>query len=189
MAFEELDVATAHARLAELQPVDVRAEHELRGPLGRVPGSRLIPLSELEARAQELPTDRPLLLVCRSGQRSGKACETLSRLGLGPVLNLRGGMIAWCRAQLPVERSAPGSLTELLELILAWFVQVGPLTADAARKVFAERLERPVSSFDAPSHAALEKLLDFVEESLTRAGAPPDLDLSLPSFRRSLAAL
>lgn len=189
VAFEEIDVATAHARLAELHPVDVRAEHEFRGPLGRVPGSSLIPLPDLEARARELPTGRPLLLVCRSGNRSGKACEKLGALGVGPVLNLAGGMIAWNRAQLPVEHSEPGSLKELLELVVAWVAQVGPLTPDAAREVFGERLGRLGSSFDAPSPAALDQVLDFVEESLTQTGGPPDLDLSLTAFRRSLAVL
>ena len=65
--------------------VDVRAEHEFRGPLGRVRGSTLVPLPELEERARELPRGRPLLLVCRSGARSGKACEQLAALGIGPA--------------------------------------------------------------------------------------------------------
>jgi hypothetical protein len=53
--------------------------------------------------------------VCRSGGRSGKACEELTALGLGPVVNLAGGMIAWKRERFPVERTEPASLVDLLD--------------------------------------------------------------------------
>ena len=101
----QLSPEEAHRRLAEFHAVDVREPSEFEGELGRVPGSRLIPLGELEARASEIPTDRPLLLVCRSGNRSGTACTALQSLGIGPVVNLAGGMLAWNEQGLPIERA------------------------------------------------------------------------------------
>jgi rhodanese-related sulfurtransferase len=64
----------------------------------------LIPLGQLAARQGELPRDRELIMVCRSGNRSGTAAAQLRRAGFAPVRNMAGGMIAWARAGLPVER-------------------------------------------------------------------------------------
>jgi rhodanese-related sulfurtransferase len=186
---EEIEPAQANRRLDEFRVVDVRAAHELEGPLGRIRGAALLPLPELEARAPELPAGRPLLLVCRSGGRSGKACQILAARGIGPVVNLAGGMIAWNRAQLPTERTEPGSLPELLDHVVAWLAQVGAGSPAAARKLVGDGLERAGASFEAPTRAAVARALDFVEASLGGAGGPPDLDLSLAAFRRSLAAL
>jgi rhodanese-related sulfurtransferase len=80
--------------------VDVRTpeEYELDG---HITGARLLPLSTLAGRSQELPQDRPIVCICRSGNRSGVACEQLARLGFSNVINLAGGMIGWQRARLP----------------------------------------------------------------------------------------
>lgn len=184
-AFEEISAAEAQRRLGEFHAIDVRAEHEFRGPLGRVPGAGLVPLPELEARAKELPIDRPLLLICRSGGRSRQACEKLGALGSGPLVNLSGGMIAWNRAQLPIETTEPGSLGELLDGIALWLAFVSSRAPDAARGLLCERLG---ASFGGPTHATVHEALRFVEEALG-ASPPPDLDLTLASFRRSLAVL
>jgi rhodanese-related sulfurtransferase len=186
-AVPEISPAQALARLAEFQVVDVRAEHEFRGPLGRVRGSTLVPLPELEARAHELPRGRPLLLVCRSGARSGKACEKLAALGIGPALNLAGGMIAWNRAGLPVEQTQPASLRELLDSAVAWLAQVGARDAATVRAELREAVA-PLS-LDEPTSASVARALELAEASLRRSGAPPDLEPSLASFRRWLAAL
>lgn len=80
--------------------VDVRSpeEYELNG---HIAGSRLLPLPALRQRSSELPQDRPLVFVCRSGARSQAACEQLASQGFRNVINLTGGMIAWQRAGLP----------------------------------------------------------------------------------------
>lgn len=79
--------------------VDVRTPGEYR--LEHIPGARLLPLSLLHQRRNELPQDRPIVCVCRSGARSQSACEQLAALGFGDVANLSGGMIGWKRAGLP----------------------------------------------------------------------------------------
>lgn len=188
-AIPEISPADAQRRLGELQPVDVRADFEFRGPLGHIAGARLAPLPELDAQAGALPTGRPLLLVCRSGVRSAKACERLTTLGIGPVLNLTGGMIAWNRAGLPVEYDAPASRAELLASAVAWMAQVSALAPDAARERLRAELGEPAVVFEQPTGADVERALARIESSLRESGAPPDLEPSLASFRRWLAAL
>ena len=92
-SFSELEAQAAAPHLNAYRIVDVREPEEFDGPLGHVPGSELIPLSRLPQSAEAL-RGRPLLLVCRSGRRSGRACEVLTELGVGDVTNLAGGMIA-----------------------------------------------------------------------------------------------
>lgn len=83
---------------AECQIVDVREASEFEGPMGRIPGSTLIPLGQLNERASELSADRPVVTVCRSGARSAQATLMLRRAGFDRVANLAGGMLRW-RAQ------------------------------------------------------------------------------------------
>jgi len=189
VAFEEISVEEARRRRAEFHAVDVRADHEFRGPLGHVQKAMLVPLPELEARVSELPRDRPLLLICRSGVRSGKACERLAALGVDSVVNLAGGMIAWNSARLPVEHVRPASLAELLDQVVRWVAQVSSRTPDAVRETLRGQLEALGASASDPTRAALSRLLDSVESSLAQKGAPPDLELSLASFRRWLVAV
>ena len=60
-------------------------------------GARLVPLSEVEARLGEIPRDRAIVMVCRSGQRSRRAAELLARSGHTDVSNLGGGLQAWAK--------------------------------------------------------------------------------------------
>ena len=71
---------------------------------GHIAGSTLIPLGQLANRISKLPQDRPIVAVCRSGNRSSVALSVLTRAGFTNVLNLRGGMLAWARGGLPVKR-------------------------------------------------------------------------------------
>lgn len=100
----QVDPAAAHARLRE-QPkpylLDVREPEEYTD--GHIPGATLIPLGELPRRVNELPRDREIVCVCHSGNRSGSATRHLISVGLHAT-NLRGGMINWERAGLPVKK-------------------------------------------------------------------------------------
>ncbi|WP_291423013.1 rhodanese-like domain-containing protein [Deinococcus sp.] len=82
--------------------VDVREPNEYSEIHAQ--GALLLPLSELESRFSELPKDRPLLMICRSGARSARAGEYLLAQGYSDVTNLAGGTLAWAEAGLPVER-------------------------------------------------------------------------------------
>lgn len=86
--------------------VDVREVNEYS--VLRVPGSVLVPMSGLAERFAELPTGRPLLMMCAAGRRSLVAAEFLSRNGYDKVLNVAGGIDAWQRAGLPIRDDLPG---------------------------------------------------------------------------------
>lgn len=85
----------------DLLVVDVRSPQEYQYD-GHIAGSRLLPLSALMQRIEELPLDQEIVFVCRSGNRSQVACEQLHQLGRSNTKNFRGGMIAWKRAGLPI---------------------------------------------------------------------------------------
>lgn len=89
---------------SEARLVDVREPDEWRGELGRVPGSELVPLATVERVAREWARDRALVIICRSGGRSGKAALHLRAMGFEKVASMRGGMLAWNERRLPVER-------------------------------------------------------------------------------------
>ena len=188
MPFAEITPRVAHADLARYRVIDVREPHEFDGPLGAIEGAELIPLGCVAERADELADGRPLLFVCRSGKRSGVACEALQQRGIRDVTNLAGGMIAWNRAGLPLVRPEPATLAQLRDTIIAWLAQVSPLPEDAAVELVRERFDRQGLDYDAPSRAAIEDLTDFAAESLSQTN-PADLALSLAFFRSALAAL
>lgn len=80
---------------SEVRLVDIREPHELAGPLGRIDGVENIPLLEILARAKQLDRREPLVLICRSGRRSGRAARALADAGIEAVASVEGGMIAW----------------------------------------------------------------------------------------------
>lgn len=92
------------ANASELERVvlDVREPWEYEQ--GHVPGVTLIPLGELETRADELPDDAPIYIICRSGNRSVTASNILLEAGFSDIRNVQGGILAWQQAGLPVEQ-------------------------------------------------------------------------------------
>ncbi|MCB9559594.1 MAG: rhodanese-like domain-containing protein [Kofleriaceae bacterium] len=84
--------------------IDVREPGEYTGELGHVPGATLVPLSMVGSEAPRWDADAEIVLICRSGARSGRAAGSLARAGFTRVMNMTGGMLAWNAAQLPVER-------------------------------------------------------------------------------------
>jgi glyoxylase-like metal-dependent hydrolase (beta-lactamase superfamily II)/rhodanese-related sulfurtransferase len=105
----QLTPQEVHARLAGATPpllLDVREPDEFTGELGHIPGSVLVPLKELPDRAAEFDDHkhRDVVVVCRAGVRSTTAAALLTGLGFDHVSNLKGGMLDWGAAQLPVER-------------------------------------------------------------------------------------
>ncbi len=105
-----VDVETAYEALVAdetAQLVDVREPAEW-AETGVPQGAYLIPLGELEQRApSELEADRPVYVICRSGNRSRTGAAILVGLGFASVFNVDGGIKAWSSAGLPVEPYAP----------------------------------------------------------------------------------
>ncbi|MHB8630471.1 MAG: rhodanese-like domain-containing protein [Candidatus Limnocylindria bacterium] len=90
---------------SDLHLLDVREPNEWKA--GHIAGSQHIPLGELRTRLGELPKDRPILAVCRHGNRSDSAARGLRTLGY-TVESLDGGVTAWTQAGLPLEADAGG---------------------------------------------------------------------------------
>lgn len=95
-----MDVNEASSRRDELLLLDVREQDEWDA--GHMPGSIHIPMRELGARQAELPTDRTIVCVCRSGSRSGMVTRALAEAGYSAE-NLEGGLQAWEAAGLDLE--------------------------------------------------------------------------------------
>ncbi len=82
--------------------VDIREADEWEEV--RIPGAEFKPLSEINDWFEALPRDRPVILQCRSGNRSAMATAALIReAGMDNVFNLAGGIIAWHQAGLPID--------------------------------------------------------------------------------------
>ena len=86
----------------EVNVLDVREPAELTGDLGALQGIVAIPLGQLRDRSAELPREKPIVVVCRSGRRSAQACSILEKAGFADVANLTGGMIRWRALGLPL---------------------------------------------------------------------------------------
>jgi rhodanese-related sulfurtransferase len=84
--------------------LDVRERSEYDA--GHVLNSKFIPLGKLKERMGELEKfkDRPIVVVCKSGNRSGTACFLLAKQGFSQAYNLAGGVQAWQKNQLPLEK-------------------------------------------------------------------------------------
>ncbi len=80
--------------------VDVREPEEYRA--GHLPGATLMPLREFMDHVSQLPRDRRILLVCRSGRRSARALHWLLELGFERAYNLKGGTLSWRAAGRPI---------------------------------------------------------------------------------------
>jgi sulfur dioxygenase len=89
--------------LRDVQVLDVRELDEFNGPLGHVPGAKLVPLGTLADSAGELERERPIVVVCRSGARSAQATLMLGKAGFEKVANLSGGMLRWRTQRFQVE--------------------------------------------------------------------------------------
>jgi len=82
--------------------LDVREDKEFAA--GHIPKAKHIPLGQLAGRLNELDKfkNKPVLVTCRTGHRSARACGMLKKAGFETVYNHAGGIIAWERANLPV---------------------------------------------------------------------------------------
>ena len=81
--------------------VDVRNADEFRG--GHIPGAINIAVHELNNKLNKIPRDKPVIVYCRSGNRSAHAAQSLLAAGYSEVYDL-GGLFEWSRQGLPLKR-------------------------------------------------------------------------------------
>ncbi len=84
------------------QLIDVRSAGEYAD--GHLAGAKLIPVQEIGDRLSEIDKDKPVLLYCRSGHRSGVALKVLLEHGYADAKHIQGGINAWKSAGLPVTK-------------------------------------------------------------------------------------
>ena len=95
----EITTTATDQRRAKDQILDVREDFEVTE--GMIPGALHIPMGELDTRLGELDRARPVIVICRSGNRSARVAEALTSAEF-TADTMAGGMIAWQRAGLPV---------------------------------------------------------------------------------------
>ena len=101
--FTRIDVHEAKEMIdnGDVQIIDSREMHEHAD--GHVPGSVNIPHMATLVRVGDLATDRPILFICKSGQRSAVAAEFAATMGLTDLYNVEGGHDDWAEAGYPME--------------------------------------------------------------------------------------
>lgn len=82
--------------------LDVRSPQEYGQ--GKLAGSALIPVGQLERRIAEVPKDKPVLVYCAVGSRSGYAAGLLVRRGYKEVYNMTDGIVGWYRNGFPIQK-------------------------------------------------------------------------------------
>jgi len=99
--YKDIAPAVVNSR-HDLLRVDVRQPNELKSELGVMEDVRNVPLGDvLRSGLPGVAKDTPVLVICRSGGRSGRAAAALATMGYQHVYNMAGGMMAWNAARLP----------------------------------------------------------------------------------------
>ena len=102
--YRDVTPASTLAARGTTRIVDVREPDEFGGELGHIDGAELVPLATVMTAAEDWDRSAEVILVCRSGNRSGRAAAALAAAGFERVMNMAGGMIAYGAAGLPIAR-------------------------------------------------------------------------------------
>ncbi len=108
MFVKEIDAAALKARLDngdDIALIDIRSDAEVAQ--GILPAAEHLPMHLIPLRMHDLPGDKDVVLYCRSGARSYHACNYLGQQGIGNVVNLQGGILAWARNGFEMQATAP----------------------------------------------------------------------------------
>ncbi len=90
------DLASNHNAGKDFLLLDVREPDELA--IASIPWAVAIPMGQVPDRLAELPKDKPIAVLCRSGARSGRVTQFLNENGFPDVANVAGGILAWSDA-------------------------------------------------------------------------------------------
>ncbi len=126
---KDLSVAELNASLGDCgdvyQLIDVREFPEYSS--SRIVGAELIPLGEMDSRHIEIDRTKPTVVICRSGNRAGKAKEKLQSMGFSDVRNVEGGMNAWAGSGFTTEKdeNAVWDLERQVRFVAGLFVLIG----------------------------------------------------------------
>lgn len=87
---------------ADMVVIDVREDWEFAE--GHIPGAQWLPMAQIPGRLDDIPRDVPVILACRSDNRSGQVYQFLRQQGFENVHNMQGGMLAWVAAEYDLEK-------------------------------------------------------------------------------------
>lgn len=105
----DVDPGQAAELVGQVRLIDVRESRELHSELGHLPGIEHVPLAAVGAASRRWDPAEPVMVICRSGNRSSRAARYLVAQGFETVYDLAGGMLAWSAAGLPTcQRPALG---------------------------------------------------------------------------------
>jgi rhodanese-related sulfurtransferase len=101
--YEDINTNTATELMDndDLIILDVREKKERKA--GYIKGDLHIPLADVKNKLDQLDKNKPILVYCRSGSRSGHIAGLLTRNEYKKIYNLKGGIQAWKRAKLPIK--------------------------------------------------------------------------------------
>ena len=101
---QDIDVDTAFdiQNHPDVFMLDVREQDEYDEK--HIPGITLLPMSTLENHVDEIPTDKTVVVTCRTGNRSNQVTQFLRANGFDNVHNMSGGIVDWEASGYPVER-------------------------------------------------------------------------------------
>ena len=100
---EDISPDELNAKKDNITMIDVRSQEEYVGELGHVPNSQLITLDTLMDHIDDIPKDKTVVFICRSGRRSANATAIAKDQGFESVYNMKGGMILWNEMGLATE--------------------------------------------------------------------------------------
>lgn len=100
---EDVSPDEVSAKKENLALIDVRSQDEFNGELGHIPNSQLITLDTLMDKIADLPKEKTIVFICRSGRRSANATAIAKDNGFESVYNMKGGMLAWNEMGLTTE--------------------------------------------------------------------------------------
>jgi len=114
-AVREATLDEVRERSADAVVIDVREPEEFAN--GHVPGAVNLPQADLATRLDEVPRDRPLLVICQGGFRSLRAAQFLSQRGFADVASVKGGTEAWRAAggEMILETTRPSPQPAIIE--------------------------------------------------------------------------
>ena len=93
-----------NSNVQNLTLIDVRQPEEYTGELGHIHNAQLVVLGEIPNQIKNIPTDKPVVFICRSGMRSAQASAYAYSLGIKNTYNMLGGMLLWNKLSLPIEK-------------------------------------------------------------------------------------
>ena len=94
--FKEIDVQTLKSKLDDNDDfilIDVREDQELK--VCKIDRAIHIPMGVVPARLNDIDSDKPVVVMCKSGGRSAQVCQYLNENGYSNIYNLNGGITSW----------------------------------------------------------------------------------------------